>query len=170
MKHINKLLFLFLLVLIAGCDKENEEERVQNSPVVINELLPINDNVAADQNGQFEDYIELYNLTDEDVDLSGYYLTDSKKNPKKWQFPDGTYISGNDYLIIWADSDTLQAGLHTNYKLSSDGEKVLLLTPELNIMDETEYPSTVIQQSWARIPNGTGKFEWATPTFNAPND
>lgn len=170
MKYISKLLFVFFLFIVAGCDKENEEPEGPDSPVVINELLPINNNVVADQNGEFEDWIELYNRSDEDVDLSGYYLTDSKKNPTKWQFPEGTFISGNDYLIIWADGDTLQAGLHANYKLSSDGEKVLLLTPELSILDETEYPSTVLQESWARVPNGTGDFQWATPTFNGPND
>ncbi len=169
MKHLSSLLLLFFLFVVAGCDKENEEPEVPEGPVVINELLPINNNLVADQNGQFEDWIELYNRSDEDVDLSGYYLTDSKKNPAKWQFPEGTFISGNDYLIIWADGDTLQAGLHTNYKLSSDGEKVLLLTPELGILDETEYPSTVLQESWARVPNGTGDFEWITPTFNGPN-
>jgi hypothetical protein len=170
MRQNRTLLFFILLLIAAGCDKENEEPEAPDSKVVINELLPINNNVVADQNGEFEDWIELYNQSDEDVDLSGYYLSDSKKNPTKWQFPEGTFILGNDYLIIWADGDTLQAGLHTNYKLSSDGEKVLLLTPELSIMDETEYPSTVLQQSWARIPNGTGDFEWATPTFNSSND
>ncbi len=164
------MLIVLLITGITGCQKEEDEIPEVKSQVVINELQPLNNNTVADQNGEFEDWIELYNQSDEDVDLSGYYLTDSKKNPTKWQFPEGTSISGKDYLTIWADGDTLQAGLHTNYKLTSDGEKVLLLTPELNILDETEYPSTVLPQSWARIPDGTGDFQWAEPTFNAPNE
>jgi hypothetical protein len=170
MRQINTLLFFILLFIIASCDKENEDPEIPDSKVVINELLPINQNTGSDQNGEFDDWIELYNQSEEDVDLSGYFLTDSKKMPDKWKFPEGTTISGLGYLIVWADGDTLQAGLHTNYKLSSDGEKVLLLTPDFNIVDETEFPSTVLPQSWARIPNGTGDFQWSVPTFNGPND
>lgn len=170
MKHINEFLFFILLLIVAGCDKENEEPDLYNSPVVINELLPVNNNVAADQNGQFDDWIELYNQSDEDVDLSEYYLTDSKKKPTRWRFPEGTIITAKDYLIIWADGDTIQSGLHTNYKLSSEGEKVLLFTPDVNLIDEVEFTATNLQQSWARIPDGTGDFQWSTPTFNAAND
>ena len=168
MKYTGKLLMLALIVFAVACDKENDDEVL--STVVINELLPVNQNAGSDQNGQFDDWVELYNLTDEAVDLSGHYLSDSKKNPAKWQFPDGTAIAANGYLIVWADGDTLQVGLHTNYKLSSEGEKVLLLTPDLKIKDEVEYPATDVQQSWARIPNGTGGFQWTVPTFNGSND
>ncbi len=170
--HTGHILMILLMVVITSCQKEEEEENIPeaSTQVVINELLPINNDVAVDQNGEFDDWIELYNQSDEEVNLSGYYLTDSKKNPTKWQFPEGTFISAKAFMIIWADGDTLQAGLHTNYKLSSDGEKVLLLTPDFTIVDETEYPSTVLQQSWSRIPDGTGDFQWAIPTFGEPNE
>ncbi|MFW6371618.1 MAG: lamin tail domain-containing protein [Bacteroidota bacterium] len=169
-KDTGRILLVLLMIGLTNCLKEEEEVPELKSKVVINELLPINNIIEADQDGEFDDWIELYNQSDEDLDLSGYYLTDSKKNLTKWKFPEGTFISANNYLIIWADGDTLQAGLHTNYKLSSKGEKVLLLTPELSIVDETEYPSTVLEHSWARIPDGTGDFQWTTPTFNAPNE
>jgi hypothetical protein len=168
MKYTGKIWMLALFVFAVACDKENNDD-ITNT-VVINELLPVNQNSGSDQNGEFDDWIELYNLTDQAVDLSGHYLSDSKKNPAKWQFPEGTAIAAKGYLIVWADADTLQVGLHTNYKLSSEGENVLLLTPDLKVMDETKYPPTEVQQSWARIPNGTGGFQWAEPTFNRSND
>jgi hypothetical protein len=168
MKYPGILLVLALLSITTACNKENDDD-VKNT-VVINELLPINRNAGSDQNGEFDDWIELYNLADEAYDLSGHYLTDSKKNLTKWKFPEGTAISARGYLIVWADADTLQVGLHTNFKLSSEGENVLLLTPDVKIMDETKYPPTEVQQSWARIPNGTGSFQWSEPTFNRSND
>jgi hypothetical protein len=60
--------------------------------------------------------------------------------------------------------------LHTNYKLSAEGENVLLLTPEQEIINLVEYPATTIERSYARIPDGTGDFTWASPTFNESND
>jgi hypothetical protein len=173
MNNVKKAAGFLVILLITGltnCGKENEmEEPDVTNKLVINELLPKNSSHGSDQNGEFDDWIELYNLSDEDMNISGYYLTDSKKNLTKWKFPEGTVIEKKNYLIIWADNDTLQAGLHTNYKLSADGEKVLLLTPWLDIVDETEYPATTIEQSWARIPNGTGEFQWSSPTFNGSN-
>ncbi|MDP2113378.1 MAG: hypothetical protein Q8K69_04910 [Bacteroidota bacterium] len=49
------------------------------------------------------------------------------------------------------------------------GENVVLLSPDLVVIDQVKYPATTIEQSYARIPNGTGDFVWATPTFNAEN-
>lgn len=69
-----------------------------------------------------------------------------------------------------ADEDSLEMGLHTNYKLSADGKNVVLLDPDLNVINLVEYPATSIEQSWARKPNGKGNFEWSVPTINQSND
>lgn len=164
-------LFLIGILYISGqlfysCNKESNPE---TSDVVINELMAFNYNHVADQNGEYDDWIELYNLSGKPVNLSGYYLTDSKVNLIKWSFPD-TLIEAHSYLIIWTDGDTLQYGLHTNYKLSTEGETVLLLDPELNVVDRVKYESHILQESFARIPNGTGAFSWqSVPTFNSEN-
>ena len=104
------------------------------------------------------------------VDLSGYYLSDSKKKLSKWQFPQGTSIAGNGYLIIWADKDTTQFGLHANFKLSSGGEEVLLSKPDVSVIDKVVFPAQNLELSFSRSPNGTGSFKWQTPTFNRSND
>lgn len=171
MKTLKYALLIFAVALFAGCNNDDDAETNDNSKsVVINELLPKNSQNGSDQDGEFDDWIELYNNSDQDLDISGYYLSDSKKNPTKWQLPAGTMIGAKAYLIVWADGDTLQAGLHTNYKLSAEGEKVVLLTPSQELINLVEYPPTVVEQSWARVPNGTGEFKWAVPTFNKSND
>ncbi len=150
-----------------SCVKQNEPI---NGEVVINELMPVNSSVIADQNAEYDDWIELYNKSSRPINLSGYFLTDSKKNLLKWQLPAGTSIAANGYLIVWADKDTTQIGLHSNFKLSSLGENVLLLKPDHTIIDMVEYPGQTLQLSYSRRPNGKGPFIWQAPTFNASND
>ncbi|GAB1454119.1 hypothetical protein MASR2M47_41750 [Draconibacterium sp.] len=169
MKQIKWFLILFVGIGFTNCNGDDPVEE-ENPKVIINELLPKNSKHGSDQDGEFDDWIELYNPSDKDQDISGYYLTDSKKNLTKWKFPTGTIIEKNAYLIVWADGDSTQVGLHTNYKLSSDGENVVLLTPDQQVINIVEYPATLIEQSWARKPNATGDFKWSVPTFNGPND
>ena len=166
-KTIVQLLFLFCLCTLYSCVKQDES---LNGNVVINELMPVNSSVVADQNGEYDDWIELFNKSSVPVNLSGYYLTDSKKNLVKWKLPTGTSIAANGYLIVWADKDTTQIGLHSNFKLSSLGENVLLLQPDHTIIDKVEYPGQTLQLSYSRRPNGTGTFIWQAPTFNASNN
>ncbi len=169
MKQFKLVLLIFIIIGFTNC---NNDDPVINetSQILINELLPKNTQYGSDQDGEFDDWIELYNPANEDKDISGYYLTDSKKDLTKWKFPDGTIIGKNSYLIIWADGDSTQVGLHTNYKLSADGENVVLLDPNLQVINLVKYPITLIEQSWARKPNATGDFEWSVPTFNGPNN
>jgi hypothetical protein len=169
MKQFGYLFFAGLLFTFTGCNNDDDKIDI-NKSIVINEILPKNSQNGTDQDGEYDDWIELYNLANENIDISGFYLTDSKKEPAKWKFPTGTIISKNGFLIVWADEDTTQTGLHTNYKLSADGENIVLLSPIQEVIDLVEYPATLLEQSYARVPNGTGKFKWAVPTFNKSND
>jgi hypothetical protein len=164
--RIIAVLFI-IMIFLTSCKKVYDSD---DADVVINELMAINNSIAADQNGEYDDWIELFNKTSSTIDLSGYYLTDSKKKLSKWQLPAGTSIMGNGYLIVWADKDTTQLGLHANFKLSSLGEKVIFLDPDLAIVDQIEYPAQPLQLSYSRVPNGTGGFIWQIPTFSASND
>lgn len=170
MKQIKLLLLLIIAVSFANCNGDDPITE-ETSQILINEILPKNSQNGSDEDGDFDDWIEIYNPSNEKLDISGYYLSDSKKNPTKWKFPQGTSIDANGYLIVWADEDSTHvSGLHTNYKLSADGENVVLMTPEQEVINIVEYPVTLTEQSWSRKPNGTGDFEWAVPTFNKTND
>lgn len=138
--------------------------------LVINEFMASNDTTAADQDGEYDDWIELYNNGTSSIDLSGYFITDDSSDLTQWTFPDGTSIEPDDYLIIWADDDEGQEGLHANFKLSSSGESVILLNADSLVVDAIDYPEQTTDISYARIPNGTGNFQLSTPTFSANND
>jgi hypothetical protein len=167
---INHKIFLLLLIipaLFTSCKKPADPEK---SDIVINELLPVNKSIAADQDGEYDDWIELYNLSGSAKDISGFFLSDNKDHFSKWEFPSGTSIPGNGYLIIWADDDSTQLGLHTNFKLSSLGEEMLLSKPDGTLIDKVIYPGQTLELSFSRNPDGTGTFRWQNPTFNSTNN
>jgi hypothetical protein len=177
---MNKLILGFSLfsgiLILTGCNKDNNDDLTKTPNIVINELMPANSATAYDQNGEFDDWIELYNLSDSTVNISGYYLSDSKSNQTKWSFPTGTEIQSDSFLIVWIDNDTLQAGLHANFKLSSLGETILLLNASADLLDMVSYGEQpveigqpLVEKSFARIPNGTGAFSWVIPSFNSRN-
>jgi CotH kinase protein/Lamin Tail Domain/Secretion system C-terminal sorting domain len=137
--------------------------------VVINEVVANNVSGAADLNGQFDDWIELHNRTNAEINLSRCYLTNKLDDPTRWKIPDGTTISAGGYLIIWSDDDPSQAGLHTNFKLSGTKDQVKLTDEALVGADSVEFENQVADVAWARIPNGTGPFQYQNPTFNGNN-
>ncbi|MCB9279618.1 MAG: CotH kinase family protein [Lewinellaceae bacterium] len=141
-----------------------------NTDVVVNEFAADNATIVADQAGEYEDWIELYNNSADPVDMSGWYLSDDEENLTKWTFPEGTVIQGNGYLIVWADEDGSQEGLHANFKLSKSGEVILLLDPDQNILQHIVFGEQQEDLASARVPNGTGDFVIQAPTFNANND
>lgn len=138
--------------------------------VVINEVLVDNEETQADPSGQFDDWLELYNNTDAQIDLSGWYLSDKEDELDRWQFPNGTMIDANGYLIVWVDDDEMQPGLHTSFSLNNAGEAILLIAPDFTVIDKLIFGQQSDDISLARCPNGVGAFEFATPSFDSNND
>ena len=138
--------------------------------LVINEFMASNDVTQADQDGEFDDWIELYNNSSTSIDLSGYFLSDDATDLMQWEFPAGTIIDGNSYLMIWADNDDNQSGLHATFKLSAAGESIFLVNAAGAIEDEVTYTEQTTDISYGRFPNGTGNFQTMNPTFNAQNE
>jgi len=127
-----------------------------------------NENTVADQDGDYDDWIEFYNNGIEDISLGGYYLSDDAADPYQWVFPDTTIMSGG-YLIVWADKDEDQEGLHANFKLSASGEIIVLSDPNMNLIDEISYLQQKADTTTGRYLNGTGVFIEMLPTFEAEN-
>jgi hypothetical protein len=138
------------------------------SAVKINEFMADNLSAQADQDGEFEDWIELYNPTAAPISLVGCHLSDKLTNFGKWTFPD-TSIAPFSYMTIWADEDGTQAGLHTNFALSKSGEAVVLSDSALILIDSVVYGAQVTDSSMARCPDATGAFAVNGPTFGATN-
>jgi hypothetical protein len=139
------------------------------SDVVINELSASNATIQMDDAGEYDDWIELYNNTSSPISLDGFYLSDDDDDLMQWTFPVGTTINANDYLIIWADKDTLQTGLHANFKLSASGETVYLSNAIGSVIDEITFTTQTTDVTYGRYPNGTGPFMFMNPTFSAEN-
>jgi hypothetical protein len=129
------------------------------SSVVINELLASNTRTSADPQGQYDDWIELYNAGDTAVDVGGMYLTDDVTEPRKWQIPTGdavlTTIPAKGFLLIWADGDTQDPGLHADFSLSASGEEVALFdTDGVTLIDHLTFGRQTLNVSYGRYPDG----------------
>jgi len=110
--------------------------------IQINEWMASNDTTLTDAaDGDFDDWIELHNRSELPVDLSGWWLTDDKISPRKWQFPEGATIPAKGYLLIWADDEPLQTSdeFHVAFKLTAKGESILLFDPEGRLADEVTF-------------------------------
>ncbi len=145
-----------------------------NAQVVINELMASSDSLSnlPDEYGEYDDWVELYNSSSSDFALGGYHISDDSTEPLKWEIPAGTTVPGNGYLIIWTDKDENngQVPLHTNFKLSSGGETVLLSNSTGAYVDSIAFGPQVTNRTFARIPNGTGNFTDWNPSFGFSND
>jgi hypothetical protein len=139
------------------------------SDVLINEIVASNSTSAYDLNGESDDWVELYNTTSNSIDLSGMYLSDDATNLIKWAFPIGTSIPANGYLLVWCDNDIGQAGIHTNFKLSSFGEN-LIFSNGATIYDQVVFGVQTTDVAYARCPDGSTDFANVSPTPLASNN
>jgi len=137
--------------------------------VVVNEIMSSNSTTAEDNFGESDDWIELYNTTSGALSVAGLWLSDDPVNMSKWQIPAGTIIEPNGYLIIWADNDSSQYGLHTTFKLGSLGESVIL-SDGMFLYDQVDFPALLTDQVYARCPDAGSFTVGNTPTFAAPNN
>jgi len=145
-----------------------------STSIVINELMAVNQATIQDPQGEYEDWIELLNISNQVVDLSGMYLSDKEDKPLKWKIPEGTTIAPGAYLLIWADEDSSDTpGLHTNFKFSADGESALLVDTDArgnSVLDSVVFGKQEADVSLGRFPNGIGQFQvLSTPTPNSVN-
>lgn len=143
--------------------------QVATAQVVINELMAQNSNTINDPDQkESADWLELYNSSTSDVDLSGYYVTDNLDSPAKYALPEGTVIAAGGYLVIWCDDHGM--GLHTNFKLSADGESVGLYTPQLEVVDSLSFGVQMLDVSFGRqLEQGDVWAFFSTPTPGAAN-
>ncbi len=138
--------------------------------VVFNEFMAKNNSTVTDANGEYEDWIELYNNSANDINLSTMYCSDSYTNPLMWKFPSGTHIPAHGLLTVWMDSDTTQLGLHANFKLSASGANLLLSYATGDFVDSLTFGPQSADISQFRCPDGTGSWSYTlTPTFGALN-
>ena len=138
--------------------------------LVINEIMASNNQTQADEYGEFDDWIEIYNTGSSDINLGDYYLSDDITVLDKYNFPSVALVPG-EYFIVWADDDEEDQGdNHATFKLSASGESVYLSDSNFNLLDGFIFGEQQTDMGYARVPNGTGPFVIQTPTFSDNND
>lgn len=161
---------------LIGTNSENRIFPTPNDPnttlaatnkLYINEFMASNGTSKSDEYGEFDDWFEIYNDNETEVDLSGYYLTDNLSNPAKWKIPSGVKITGKSFLLFWADGQTDQGNMHTSFKLSASGEELGIFdTDGTTLIDSVTFGTQQSNISFGR--NGDGAEDWIYYTISSP--
>lgn len=136
---------------------------------MLNEFQASNATTVTDpDNGEFADWVELYNPTTSFQNLTGWHLTDNNDS-LKWQFPDGLGVPANGFLVIWLDGTG--SGAHTSYKLGASGEQLALYDANGNLVDRIVFAEQLTDVSYGRREDGDPTWGYFThPTPNATNN
>lgn len=160
-----------------GAARYREHNPLALGDIIISEVLFSNDAYAAESDGEFHDWIELYNRGSAAVNLVGYGLTNNTGNPGKWRFPE-TIIRPGEYLVIQASGmgETAKSAeelkkkyLHTNFSLSLDGEIIALFDPENNLLDRYAIAGLPANVSAGRQGTSDNIFVFPVPTPGVMN-
>ncbi|MEA4869226.1 MAG: lamin tail domain-containing protein [Christensenella sp.] len=151
----------YLATLSASADESNG--------VYLNEFMPSNASTLIGPDGAYCDWIELYNTTGADIDLSGFGISDSATQPLKYTLPKGTTIPANGVLLIYCTGRETPDGadkIEAPFSLAAYAESVVFSTPTGRILDQYDYTRASTDISFARNPDGTG--EWAPSSQPTP--
>ncbi len=143
--------------------------------VSINEWMAENTGFLVDPaTSKPEDWFELFNPTDTDAPLGGYFLTDNLTIPLQFEIPLGFKVPAHGYLLVWADSkasaNTNGTDLHVSFKLDKAGEAIGLFAPSGLPIDAVTFGAQSANLSEGRIPDGGAlRLFLPTPTPRAAN-
>ena len=151
---------------------EKSLKETEDIGLYINEFMASNATTICDSFGSYSDWIELYNSTDTDMDISGFGISDNLSQPMKYRFPDGSTIAAKGYLVVFCSgNEGMQNGeLHAPFGLRSYGEDVVIANRAGRIIDSYSFKNQETDVSVARIPDGAGEFQSnSQPSPGYPN-
>jgi hypothetical protein len=158
-------IFLFFLIFLAyNCIAQ----------ISINEFSASNIRDYQDNYDKGEDWIELYNSSDIEVDLSGWYLSDKDSKPKKWKIPAGTKIDAKGFLTFIASGRDEVSGefIHTNFRFTQTKEDEFILLADIGgkIVESFKLPITQVSHSMGKpVDGGNTWVIFEKPTYNTSN-
>jgi len=141
------------------------------SHLYVNEIMTMNMGVIADNYGEYDDWIELYNGGTEAIDIGGLFINDSIGDKKPFRissdYPDSTTLEPSQFLLIWADDSVGQGVLHTDFKLSRYGEQVAIYSYDgISLIDSVTYDLVPRYHTFGR--SSDGDLPWAELTNPSP--
>jgi hypothetical protein len=137
------------------------------SQVVINEFMADNKSTIQDQDGDYSDWIELYNNYDYPVNLINYSLSDNGGNLRKWLFPE-IIIPAQGHILVFASGKnrTNEEELHTNFSIAASGEALFLSDNYAALIDQFYSDALSSDESFGRFPDGSSN--WQKSIFPTP--
>ena len=134
--------------------------------IIINELMASNVGTVMSPATNFDSWVEFYNTSEQDVDLSGMYLSNDGNDLTRWQMPAGVgTIPAKGYLVVWLGSNDIMFN-QAPFKLDCDGGDLFLSDRNGEMVTSVSYPEAMSRTSWARKTDGGGEWGWtadATP-------
>ncbi len=158
---INKNNFLFVLSFVICLGFFHKAKAQQ---LYINEILSSNTTGITDSYGNYPDWIEIYNAGTTAINLEGYFLSDKVDNPQKWSFP-SVQLPAKGFLLVFATEEESTADeIHTNFKISSKGEALLLSDNQGNLIYRMDSIPLRANISYGHKPDASGSLKY----FDAP--
>ena len=159
-------LWMFCLLVLA---------RWASAQIIISEFMADNKSTLADENGQFSDWIEIYNTSASTVNLNGWSLTDDPTHQARWFFP-STNLTPKGFMVVFADGTNrvvLGQPLHADFSLRASGEYLALLKSDGTVASEFNpaFPDQFPDISYGiaqNVTTNTTTNYFATPTPGAP--
>lgn len=137
----------------------------QNPQLYINEFQASNvSSVTNPLNGEYSDWIELYNAGTTNIEIGGYFLTDDPLEPQKWEVPFEKTLLPGEYIVFWADD--IDEYVHTSFKLSRSGEFIGVYDHKGEVIDSLSFGYQEDDISYGRIPGDLQQwayFDQVTP-------
>ena len=160
------------------------------TPIKVNEISAGN-GIFVNEFFKRNDWFELYNTTDTELNVAGLYVSDDINDPHRYQIPSAsainTFVPAHGHLVLWADNLESTTQIHTGFKLGNNDGEVILVTssddfvannaayfeahPQLTeFTDILAYPAHASDQTVGRYPDGGNTFFcMARPTIGRPN-
>jgi hypothetical protein len=116
-----------------------------------------NESTLADPaDGDFEDWIELFNPGETAIDLSGWFLSDDPGDPFQFRIPPGVLLPAEGFLVLWADGEVEQneptaGSVHLNFRLAAAGESIVLSAPDGSLVDRVDFGEQSPDKSMGRL-------------------
>jgi spore coat protein CotH len=163
---MNRRLLLFFVILMHIARQGSSQS------LIINEFLTRNVSTNADNNLEYDDWIEIANSSEQDLNLNGYFITDDLTRPGRFQFSsDNLIVPANGFLLVWADDQTFQGKDHLNFNISSKGGVIALFSAAGQLIDSVSYGPQYMNISRGRMPGSSRLWKFfSLPTPGSANN
>jgi gliding motility-associated-like protein len=128
--------------------------------VVINELMASNSGTIKDNAGAYSDWLEIYNGSNNEIDLNNYYISDNLEKLDKFQFKNSLKIPPKSFLIIWCSGFTSRGINHTSFSLSASSESIVLSNPEMKVVDKIDFQNQRKDISYGRTTDAGSEMRY----------